>query len=554
MQVTYDNKQLRVKPVKWDTSIIDGVPFITCVGHSDSGQSVYFRLLQYATIVLRSVGPITTTFLEQVAKNFLLVNMYSCIDNDDILIVRSKTTQIPNGPWSVVAIDPYGPLQSLWETLEVGPYEWLSFSDYRPLAVKSGNCDLNFVTDELRISPAKNVINFKYRVLVLQVFNETINITTVDSRGPLSYVISWACNKQVCNINASSLEQALNKLYGIYSAFQPDLIAYTDIDTLDVVRNLVTRGNSSISKSQLIDLPQYMRRFHDVDIKSLSFHQILLDFEVVADLETTCNNLSVDIDTLLTGSYEDIIDRAAFNIDAAAVLRKTKSPHKRSTFNSVNFKLLLPATYHNIHMYDYTELYLQLMIETEDEITSLLGARLEDAPFELIVAAFYSSYVITPELLTQLQEHLQKLEGVLAVTATHVISKGELGEDWLTNTWLTKDDMRVLIHFSDSSYIKRYVDDIQYNNYDVTYPISRYLVKLYIRCVRHNTMDKFLLPNTSKIPVSKLVAADNTIMTTSGKQQWDQTKDYVVDYNYYNKLLTQQWTTLKNLRIIDGSK
>jgi hypothetical protein len=163
-------------------------------------------------------------------------------------------------------------------------------------------------------------------------------------------------------------------------------------------------------------------------VDSLRMAQLWNATDVQDNVDIICNNIGVSANTLLRSSFEDIINRAVYNIDAGSSIIKGKygSPE--------HIKEAARGIYRNVFIYDYSELYRQVMLLSDQPIASTLASRLEGAPPKLIMTAFYSAYVDRTDLIPLLNTMLDSVLGtnmIIAVEPFTIRSIGPLDADWL---------------------------------------------------------------------------------------------------------------------------
>lgn len=445
--------QLFIKPTKWEVTNIDNKKFIECIGTTSEGSSIYVRLPCNSTILTTIVNSISNE------QNIIDANRkYIVLDigiDDGVLIIRVVSNTDSNSNNNGDLRDRYGPLSSLWAALDIGPYEWLTLNNYTPLPGKYTICDLNVSTDESYIEPLLDIDDIDYSPKLMLVdyrpLQQCLYLTTVKDEQAYNYEISWVANAGLKShvIRAQDEDQALTKLFGIYSHLQPDLLIYFGKETLttlqqyltkykprlNIVINIVVRDESL----PLIDLQQYINKFHSpiphntlqealINTDSQTLYELCSRLDTIERLTTTCNNIGVTYNELLTSP--DIIDRIIYNMDPSAVMGTVKAQPLAMTTHLkslTSLKSLDSVTY----VYDYTELYRQLIMTGDNRLSTTLGILLEDAPPMLIAQVFFSKYVDRTLLLPELRSKLTQLGIVDSITITHIYSSRSLSGDWL---------------------------------------------------------------------------------------------------------------------------
>lgn len=223
-------------------------------------------------------------------------------------------------------------------------------------------------------------------------------------------------------------------------------------------------------------------------------------------IELVCNNLGVSIDTLLRDSFSSIIDLAAYNIDAgAALIGGTKDKPK-------HLKEAVKGIYRNVYIYDYSELYRQLLLQSEQQLGSILGERLEGAPPQLILEAFYSKYVDRTELLPLLTIMLDSVIGtqmVIAIEPGIIRSIGPLTVDWLKML----DNNPCYVAVAKASYIILDGDgDIEKAGLAKLcrpkFELATDVIEEYLTLVYSNNLGNFRSPKLETLPMEKFVLTE----------------------------------------------
>src|SRR5690606_24895991 len=67
----------------------------------------------------------------------------------------------------------------------------------------------------------------------------------------------------------------------------------------------------------------------------------------------------------------------------------------------------------NIYVFDYSQLYRNILIESNNSVAIALGIRLENAPSELLFHSFFSNCIYNEQLEKKLTEHLQLFNDII---------------------------------------------------------------------------------------------------------------------------------------------
>ena len=546
---------LFIKPVSWSAvnpnvssrqSNPSLLPAIQIFGYTSGGQSIYVRIPRQSTFILKFISEVDDDIISNITEILNPLTLTTSNLDPHILIIRAPEISpleftanpeyVESATWIAVSQDPYGELQSLWETLSIGPYDVLQIENYAFLPDTYTSCDLNIRTEEDYISSATidiSIIPQRLFFWDIETFSKSgefpnsinpddiifmISIITVSNNDYTGYVIvkgdvniDLINRNDVVIIKADDEPDLITKFFTIYNNFRPDRLIYYNGDSYDmpylldrVKINKLKIPNISkilsftpraikhsystpfgrefadtlnIPGTEIIDLLHYYRLFypylknHRLDtvarqfigegktgltidemmetvstnnsdkfakvvdysyIDSLRMYELCQTTNVQNNLETLCNNLGVDINTLLHSELENIISRVVYNIDAGSALLKGQYD------NPQHLKEAVKGIYRNVYVYDYSEIYRQIMLESGQSIASTLAVKLDGAPSKLIVTAFYSNYVDRTQLLdmvNNLLNDLLKTDLIIAVEPFVLRSIGPLELPWLTTLY-----------------------------------------------------------------------------------------------------------------------
>lgn len=289
------NNRLFVKPFSWSVVTPSStttmfVQSIQIFGYTSSQQTIYIRIPCKYTYILKFGQEVDESMVQDILETMSPAKLkYSNID-PKILILRdpeiSPVTLLAdlelqsNAIWIEAKKDPYGELQSFWESKEIGPYEWLAIDNYSPLSGQYTSCDINIKTEEQHVLGLGDIGTEIQAPKVLFWDIETfsskkgefpnsnnvsdyialISIITSYQHNIHSYVIikgnvdEAALNKRYNMpriIRVTSEKELLDKFFSIYSSFQPDRQVYHNGDMFDMPY-LLNRLNINGMKLPLI--------------------------------------------------------------------------------------------------------------------------------------------------------------------------------------------------------------------------------------------------------------------------------------------------------------
>lgn len=584
-----DNK-LIIKPISWSLLNISNANItIQLYGMTDKNESIYLNIPTRTTYIFKFSETVDNNTIANLIEFLDSTQVKPSFIDKNIISIRAinKSLDLLFDDSIEVKLDPYGPLQSLWEFKEIGPYECLILNKFTPIPGKVTNCDFNLLVEEddfehfddyfdisltnffwdietfshkkFQFPNANNIEDFIFMISIVTENSEFI-LTTSDIKDSKFNIIHNRSEKDLLN-KFLTLINSLNPQRMIYyngdSFDMPYLIKRLQMNNINVktighvcssTHSLIYNDTLLLPSLETIDLLHYYRRFypymsnHKLDTvakKFLNRNKVDLSIEDMMEavrnndinmlkevakysyidsfllkelydeieLEKVCNNIGINIDTLLCKSFNDIVDILAFNIDISSVLLtgKTSEPTHLQAGNV--------GIYQNIYIYDYSELYRNLMINSGNHLASLIGLRLEDAPPKLIFTAFYSKYVDRDNLSIELIDYLNTIitnNTIISIDATTIRSATPI------------DNLKLItlaqhyVSLSNSSYIV-VNDDIEL--FGVA-KLARVPFELMKDVMRDYFLDEIDIPDLNTIEKSKLYLTEtltNIVDNTSIK-------------------------------------
>jgi len=618
--------ELYIKPISWsivnpsakavknDPSLFSAIQIF---GYTKEGNSIYIRIPKQSTFIIKFNDNMKDEILSYIKETLNPTVIKASNINLNILIVR--TSEIPNNESIDIKQDPYGELESFWEIKEIGPYEWLKIDNYTPLPGKYTSCDLNIRTNEKNISHIDNFYtqNLKFNVFFWNIETTDKEITTIsiliqNKFGTHSYII---IRDNIIKFNDSFIKvnnekDLLIKFFEIYDAYKSDYMIYYHSNTLDILLQRLNINDLEITKiinhkpetielfgTQIIDLLHYYKKFYPFiksnkldtisnyfidkkDLKNISLMYELWNInKIIFNIEHICNNLGISINCILRDSYEDIMNRTIYNIDPGIHDITYKEPNY--------LKEAIKGIYQNIYVYDYSELYRQILLSSTENITSTLGERLENSPSKIIVTGFYASCIYNDYNQVILKSTLDDIlitNKIISIEPFIIRSIGPLKKNWLKYI----ENVDCYIPVSNKSSISLIDNNIDF--YGVS-PLCRPKFKLlenimtnYMELLVDDKLKHFKLPlleniklenfvMTEKITDSDFLSSDTIkyslskqyceqiitpvnvkyIMTTKGPILLSKfTKNYEIDQSYYLAEINKQLSQLKCLKVYNN--
>lgn len=629
---------LLVKPISWsyvkEEITSKSVPYSTLemFGQTSDGRSIYIRIPRKSTFIIKFAHTVDADMIENVRDIFNPVSVKTSNIDSHIMVIRAPESSpvglLHNsycenvGSWFTncdVKQDPYGELESFWESREIAPYEYLAIEKYIPLSGKYTLADLNIRTEEEHVTNASKFdlslvippnLNTEPCLLFWDIevystlpgqFPESTNhddiifmISMIISNkdGIQSYVIvkglinhNLIDNKDTRIVSVETEKELINKFLAIYAAFKPDYQIYYNGDMFDmpylldrmslnniVIPNLskvisvtpsvINKGyitpfgmkyarTLNIRGTETIDLIKYYQLWYchlpnyrlntvaklflkhgkvnitindmmeSVTSKNPDKLAAIVDYSIVDSklltqlwninnihfhIESVCNNLGISIDTLLHGEIESVIDKAVYNIDAGTCLVKY------SYITATHLKETVKGIYRNVYIYDYSDLYRQIMISSGQEIAEALGIRLEGAPPKLIMKAFYSPYINQTNLLSMLIKILSEaIDPKLVIAIEPCIIRTLIPVNMTWCQLLDKSLCYAVISKASSLIIDQ---DTKLETAGLSklarpaFELATDVIHEYLKNVYHNITEEFTIPDLKSRPLEKFILTE----------------------------------------------
>lgn len=438
------------KPFTWSSS----PTHIELLGYTNTHKTIYVKVPWEPTYLLQFPMDVSPKVLTDLGSLLQTSNLgISSLDPTMVRIQSSlapKTiTQLLKDLKVEIHHSPFDSTQSFWAHNELGPYTWLTISNYVPIF--EGSCDLNLQAsaDDIAESDYEAPITLKLGFYYLAPSNKELSFITVHGTEIMRYVIvhgnipeASIKNPDLIVISVPTETDLFKHFFTIYHNFKPDwLISYDDHLFKQLLHHELPKT------SELIDLKLYYQRFYPhLNNHKLSTiaHHFLKKFPSITDplenvyqttvtlmdlftktqiqnsLTLVANNIGLSIKSILHNSLMEIIERAKYHIDFG-----TFAKHKLTIPN--NPKVAAHGIYRDIFEYDYTELYYSLMLQSDDDLIVLLAERLEDCPPAFIMTAFYSCEV---QDINRYLQPLRQSESVISMDQMIIRSKKPLKYSW----------------------------------------------------------------------------------------------------------------------------
>lgn len=146
--------KLFVRPVSWSL-MREAVSCIQMFGYMDNGESIYIRIPQKSTFILRFQGSTENDAMEELKAVFCTSEIRRSRVDPCILCVRTPMLDCSSiVKWMDMKQDPCGILASFWAWRQILPYDWIQVERYSMLDGKYTTCSFNIIVDENNIARA----------------------------------------------------------------------------------------------------------------------------------------------------------------------------------------------------------------------------------------------------------------------------------------------------------------------------------------------------------------------------------------------------------------
>lgn len=281
-----------------------------------------------------------------------------------------------------------------------------------------------------------------------------------------------------------------------YQKFHPNMIDHK-LDT--VSKKILGRGKTELKIDEMMSAIKSGDSKKMEEIIKYSYIDALLLKElcerdnIKEKIHCVCNNLSIDINTLLRNDYENIVRKMIYNVEPETCIGEckfSKAKHLKDAF---------VGAYNNVHVYDYTELYRKIMIHSDDNLTQKISRKLEGAPSKMITTTFYSSHIYNEEMEKILNFFMEAIIGendIISIGLNVIISRNQLRYDFLEEM----GEIKSYIIISKSSNIKiSYDDEFIFSGLSkICRPKCKLMenfIKKYISCLVRKEVTSFEIPN-----------------------------------------------------------
>lgn len=313
---------------------------INCIGYTPQGQTICVKICSKSTYLLK-FPIIPDTNMLTTLRDFFSSSSIQLTDDPHIILIRASSNINIQHCKSLceILVDPAGPISSLLRYNNIQPYNWLQIEKFIPIPGNYSNCDINVITEDIEISSCdKSMSDIPSKTVSIKFNNNKVYIYNNDVRK--KYQISY-----------DGIKNLLMDLNTSWTIRKPDRIISSDHDWL-FLQNLFHQYDINIPSK--ISSTNY--GYHVVDY----YDKILY------------NELSIT---------ECIADQVIFNIDPCLCFNK-KRPKSDIDL------CVRSGIYKNVYVYDYTKMYIKILLKEPHQSFKILAHRLKYAPSNLIAISY----------------------------------------------------------------------------------------------------------------------------------------------------------------------
>ena len=550
------------------------IPQLYITGYTSNSDSIKIIVDLNMTYTIKLDHPITPSNLDDIARLTSSLMLYQNSDNTLICRMpyrnRQELAQL-HEHFDIREVN-INPIQAFWAATKTSPYNPITISTI--MLQNSSEYNIQLRAKEEYILPNIENINtlftpilftptILYYSTMYQAQDTTIVaiISTKDDFIPF-IITTLALDQGIKNATVYTLashDECIAKLYTIISGYYPDLCIAVNYQDLDIINIPV------------LCIQDYITRFEIIDYEINQAHNINDLYNNVAkitglsldSLWNCCNLTGITPFTLLQSSYHTIIKDIVYNISESmnASYHKSKPEHLLSANIGI---------YRQVYQYDYSDIYRNVLLLSDDDISVALALKLENAPSKLISASYYLAYTNHQELDRELQTQIASFgDSAFEIKETKYLTMSDSDNTLLVGIYpiYIKIDDNSEIYYDDRVYfrgtadichiqckaVKTIVEDYVISLIDQTdfsYEIDKFDLEDYIlttivdnNYVVNSVEHKLYMAHGQYIEHKMMVSY---IMTRSGPQIYHP-GNYDIDYEFYNLLVRPHLELLANL-------
>ena len=282
---------------------------------------------------------------------------------------------------------------------------------------------------------------------------------------------------------------------------------------------------------------------------SYDIYELIKKEEILQKLEKICNNLGCTIYDLHSSDFNNIFPILNLTIFKDIL----KEPI--INYNKNNFGI-----YKNVYVYDYIEIYRQIMLLSEDKLTQMLAYKLENAPAKLIYDIFNYKYLENDMKKIKLFfKYVYENYEIISIDNQYMFLKNKIKSNILKQI----NNLKCLVYTKDNNIIRLDKKNNIYSTIHISFILAYDIIGMFLskrqesskrlESSKTNKIKKFIIPNIKKLEYEKFIITDknNTskyIMSDNGSVSVNLINNStIINYSYYIELLNNYLSLFENI-------
>ena len=200
--------------------------------------------------------------------------------------------------------------------------------------------------------------------------------------------------------------------------------------------------------------------------------------------------------------------------------------------------------YKNVYVYDYIEIYRQIMLLSENKLTQILASKLENAPVKIIYDIF--NYIENDRQKFKLfLQYVYENYEIISIDNQYMFLKNKIKSNILKPI----DYLKSLVYTKDNNIFRLDNKNNIYSTIHISFILAYDIIGMFLS----KKNKKFILPDIKNIEYEKFIITEknNTnkyIMCDNGSVSVNLINNsLIINYSYYIKLLNNYLSLLENL-------
>jgi len=341
-------------------------------------------------------------------------------------------------------------------------------------------------------------------------------------------------------INLYDYYKIFNNYYSIscFNTFKKYFLKNTYLPTTNekILENLNNNSNDNNLSKLLVDA------YYD----SYDIYELIKKDQILQKLEKLCNNLGCNIYDLYTNDLKSILP--------LIFSKRVNNPlvQNNGLYKNVNDKFKTPiinkkyGIYKNVYVYEYIEIYRQIMLLSENKLTQILASKLENAPAKLIYDVFNYNYVENDVNKIKLFfQYVYENYEIIFIDEQYMFLKNKIKSNILKQI----DYLKCLVYTKDNNTIRLDKKNNIYSTIHISFILAYDIIGLFLS----KKTKKFVIPDIRNIEYEKFIITDKNnsskyIMSDNGSVSVNLINNsLIINYSYYIELLNNYLSLLENL-------